>query len=660
MSLSRPCRRTVLTGALLAAVLAGGSVRAQPKAEPPRPDLVQAFSRALEAYRSGDLENGDRAAQTIDDKVALTTLRWAAIRLNSPDNLGLERISRFLRDEPNWPGRTFTRRKAEIAFLAADPASGEVLAYFSGQTPATPSGRLKLAQALRQGGKAADGDAMARALWREEVLSGPQRAALREQFGPALRTNDHMQRIEMLLVAGDRDGTVKTAELLGAGHVKWVRARLAAANGAKDTAKLLADVPANLKTTAGYRLALAQSLREKPDDAAAALNAPGDGADGPLADQLASERRIVATRLIEAGKTENAFALMANHEADTGTRGADADIFAGFIALRLLKDPQRAAPLFDKVMAAQVNAAQKARAAYWRGRTADAMRADAAPFYKRAAESGTHYYGQLAATRLGQRTIKLRNAPEPAENDSIVIKAIRLLEAADSRDLALPLYIDMARQGPDAETLSGLVRIARAHGDARGELAVARIALQRGFAFEREAFPVLPAADRAFSGNAEEWALAHAISKQESAFDAKAVSSAGARGLMQVLPGTAKETAKKIGRSYDLASLTGDPGYNLLIGTAYFSDLSAKFDGSMILAIAAYNAGPGNVRKWLDTLGDPRRSDVDPVDWVERIPFAETRSYVQRVLENWQVYRQRQGRQAYLRTETELKRQDRP
>ena len=129
---------------------------------------------------------------------------------------------------------------------------------------------------------------------------------------------------------------------------------------------------------------------------------------------------------------------------------------------------------------------------------------------------------------------------------------------------------------------------------------------------------------------------------------------------MQVLPGTAKETAKKIGRSYDLASLTADPGYNLLIGTAYFSELSKQFDGSMILAVAAYNAGPGNVRKWLDTLGDPRQSNVDPIDWVERIPFSETRSYVQRVTENWQVYRQRQGRQAFLRSETDLKGQDRP
>lgn len=660
MSLTRPCRRSVLSGALLVAAFAAVPAWAQPKPDAPRPDLVQAFNRALEAYRAGDLENGDRVTQAVDDRVAQTTLRWAAIRLNGPDNLGLQRINDFLRDEPDWPGRVFTRRKAEIAFLAADPASGEVLAFFGTQPPLTPSGKLKLALALRQAGKASEAEAMARALWREEPLSAPQRIALRDAFGPALRNADHMQRIETLIAANDRDGALKTAEILGPGPVKWLRARFAAANGAKETGKLLSEVPDALKVTPGYRLALAQSLREKPDEAAAALQASGEQADGPLADQLASERRIVATRLIEAGKIEAAFALMAQHEADTGTRGADADIFAGFIALRLLKDPQRAAPLFDKVLSAQVNAAQKARAAYWRGRAAEAMRADSAIFYRRAAESGITYYGQLAATRLGQRTIKLCSAPEPRDANSPVVTAIRLLEAADARDLALPLYIDMARQGADAETLSGLARIARVHGDARGELAVARIALQRGFVFEREAFPVLPAADRAFSGQPDEWALAHAIAKQESAFDPKAVSSAGARGLMQLLPGTAKETAKKLGRSYDLAALTNDPGYNLLLGTAYFSELSAKFDGSMILAIAAYNAGPGNVKKWIDTFGDPRQNGIDPIDWVERIPFSETRSYVQRVLENWQVYRQRQGRQAFLRTESELKRQDRP
>lgn len=655
-------RRTLLTQGLLLAAFGLSPAWGQTRAGSgqPSPQLVQAFDRALEAYRSGDLEGGDRAAQAVNDPVAQITLRWAAIRVNGAENLGLDRIQAFLRDAPDWPGRAFTRRKAEAAFLMGNPADGAVLPFFNGQPPMTPLGRLRLAQALKQAGKIADGDAMARALWREEALTQNQRVQMREGFGPILQASDHMQRIEMLLVAGDRDGALKTAELLGANHVKWLRARIAAANGAKDSGKLLAEVPSALRATPGYRLALAQSLREKPEDAAAALAASGADADGPLADQLASERRIVATRLIDAGKTPLAFSLMANHEADSGSRGADADIFAGFIALRLMKEPQRAAPLFDKVLTSQVSPALKARAAYWRGRAAEAMRADPTGFYKRAAESSISYYGQLAATRLGQRTIKLRNAPEPIDLDTPVIRAIRLLEAAEARDLALPLYIDMARQGADAQSLSALVRIARAHGDARAELTVARIGLQRGFTFEREAFPVLSMADRIFSGSPEEWALAHAIAKQESGFDSKAVSSAGARGLMQVLPGTAKETAKKIGRSYDLASLTADPGYNLLIGTAYFSELSKQFDGSMILAVAAYNAGPGNVRKWLDTLGDPRQSNVDPIDWVERIPFSETRSYVQRVTENWQVYRQRQGRQAFLRSETDLKGQDRP
>ena len=663
MPLARPCRRTVLTGSLAAAL----SAIAFPGAAQTRaggeiaPSLVQAFSRALEAYRAGDLENGDRAAQAVDDKTAQTALRWAAIRLNGADNLGLARILGFLRDEPNWPGRAFTRRKAESAFLAGDPAQGEVLAFFAGQPPATASGRFRLALALKQSGKTAEADAMARALWREEPLSAAQRATLRDQFAAMLRPADHMQRVEMLLVNGDRDGALKTAELIGTAPAKWVRARLAAAQGNKDAGKLLAELPDYLKRTPGYRLALAQTLREKPDEAALALAAPGEEAEGPLGDQLASERRIVATRLIEAKKLDAAFALMANHEAETGSRGADADIFAGFIALRLMKDPQRAAPLFDKALASDVNAATKARAAYWRGRAAEAMRADPTPFFKRAADQGVTYYGQLAAVRLGQRTLKLRAGPDPSDRAAnAVVRAIRLFEAAEARDLALPLYIDSARQAPDAETIAALTKIARTHGDARGELAVARIALQRGFPFEREAFPILPVADKAFAGQPDDWAFAHAIAKQESGFDPKAVSSAGARGLMQVLPATAKETAKKIGRSYDFAALTADPGYNLLIGTAYFSDLSRSFDGSMVLAVAAYNAGPGNVRKWLDALGDPRQQGVDVVDWVERIPFSETRSYVQRVLENWQVYRQRQGRQAALHSEHDLKRQARP
>ena len=657
--LFRPCRREVLTGSLAAAAwFVAAPARAQSGAGGDiSPSLLQAFTKALDAYRNGDMENGDRAMQAVDDKTAQTALRWAAIRLNGADNLGLSRLLSFLRDEPNWPGRAFTRRKAETAFLATDPSGGEVINFFAGQPPATPSGRLRLAIALKQAGKQAEAETMARALWRDDALQLAQRNTLRDQFGPSLQPADHLQRIELLLVAGDRDGALKTAELISPAHVKWVKARLAAANGSKDASALLAELPEPLKGTAGYRLALAQTLREKPDEAALALNMPGEAAEGTLGDQLASERRIVATRLIDAKKLEAAFNLMANHEAETGSRGADADIFAGFIALRLMKEPLRAAPLFEKAMAADVNAAQKARAAYWRGRTADGLRADSSVFYKRAAEHGATYYGQLAAVRLGQRQVKLRAAPDGQDNPtSPVIRAIKLFEAADARDLALPLYIDSARQALNAETLASLIKLARAQGDPRAQLTVARIGLQRGFPFEREAFPVLPVADKAFAGQHDEWALAHAIAKQESGFDPKAVSSAGARGLMQILPTTAKETAKKIGRSYDLAALTSDPGYNLLLGTAYFSDLSRSFDGSMVLSVAAYNAGPGNVRKWIDTFGDPRQQGVNPVDWVERIPFSETRSYVQRVLENWQIYRQRQGRQASLRSENDLKR----
>lgn len=663
MKCLRLSRRSLLAGAFYGVALAGAPLTfgapstARANARTPLgPDALQVFNRALEAYRSGDLETGDRAAQAVSDPIARLTLRWAAIRLNSSENLGTERIMAFLRDAPQWPTRSFIRRKAEAAFLGSNPGMAAVLNFFNGQPPQTQGGRLTYALALLQSGKTVEAQSLAQTLWREEPLTQAQRNTMRETFAPALRPADHMARIDFLLVEGDRDGALKTAEFLGAGHVRWVRARIAAASGAKDAGKLLAEVPDALRRTPGYRLAHAQILRDRPEEAARALAARGDEAEGPLGDLMATERRIIATRLIETNRPDLAFAVMANHEADSGSRSADADIFAAFIALRLMNDPQRAIPYLDRVLPSNANASLKARAAYWRGRAAEMMRADPTPFYRRAAESSTHYYGQLAATRLGQRTLRLRTAPEPRDNNTPVIQAIRLLEAVDARDLALPLYIDMARQGADAETLSGLVRIARAHGDARGELTVARIAAQRGFAFEREAFPVLPAADRAFSGEPEEWALAHAITKQESGFDPKAVSSAGARGLMQLLPGTAKETARKLGRSYNLAALTADQGYNLMLGTAYFSELSKQFNGAMILAVASYNAGAGNVRKWIASFGDPRQPGIDPVDWVERIPFGETRTYVQRVIENWQVYRQRQNKVAMLRTEAELKR----
>jgi soluble lytic murein transglycosylase len=222
-------------------------------------------------------------------------------------------------------------------------------------------------------------------------------------------------------------------------------------------------------------------------------------------------------------------------------------------------------------------------------------------------------------------------------------QAIKLLHEADARQLTLPLYIDLAQRLTDPTQLNALGDLAVAQRDSRALLAVGKSAVQRGFPLDLHAFPTIGVPAYEPVGGPVETAMVYAIARQESAFDPRAQSHAGARGLMQLMPATAKRTAKRFGVAFTLERLLSDAAYNAQIGAAHLSELMEDWRGSYILAFASYNAGGGNVKKWIDAYGDPRSPHVDPIDWVERIPFSETRNYVQRVMENLQVYRNRLG-----------------
>ncbi len=229
-----------------------------------------------------------------------------------------------------------------------------------------------------------------------------------------------------------------------------------------------------------------------------------------------------------------------------------------------------------------------------------------------------------------------------------LVGALRLAYRLGDASLSVPLLAQAARTARDAEAFALLAELAAEANDTRGRLLVGKRALHAGHLLHAEAFPTdgVPPVDDA---GAVERAMVLAIARQESAFEPGAISPAGARGLMQLMPATARETAKRAGLAFDLNRLTADPAYNATLGTAHLGELVGYWRGSYILTFAAYNAGPGNVRRWIAAYGDPRSPGVDPVDWVERIPFNETRNYVQRVMENLQVYRERvDGRTALL------------
>jgi soluble lytic murein transglycosylase len=333
---------------------------------------------------------------------------------------------------------------------------------------------------------------------------------------------------------------------------------------------------------------------------------------------------------------------------------------AGWIALRFLADPATAAQHFARIGIGSVNPTTLARAGYWQGRAAEAAGRiqEARAAYSAAAIQSTSYYGQLARAKLGLPQIELNGAPggrvrgiERLE----IVRAVQLLYDLEERELAVPIFADMGENG-DPDALVGLGEVASRHGDARGMLLLGKAALNRGLPFDFYAYPVTGIPPFRSIGPEVEPSIVYAIARQESAFNPSVVSPAQAYGLMQVTPDAGRYVCKKYGANFDLVRMKNDPVYNAALGAAELGGLIEDYRGSYIMTFAAYNAGRGSVKKWVERYGDPRDSKIDAVDWVELIPFSETRNYVQRIMENLQVYRARFGGGSRLQIEADLHR----
>jgi soluble lytic murein transglycosylase len=319
---------------------------------------------------------------------------------------------------------------------------------------------------------------------------------------------------------------------------------------------------------------------------------------------------------------------------------------AGWIALRFLRDPYTALEHFGHIDEGSSDPIVRARAAYWRGRAAEAagefkeMRAQ----YEAAARYPTAYYGQLARARLGLEEIASnRSPPEPGPIAHVLERAADVLYAVGERDLAVSFMNDVAEESSDVTAITALGQLTERYNDARAMLLIGKVALARGFAMEQYAFPDIGLPPYGAIGPQLDRCIVYSIARTESGFDQRDMSPAKAVGLMQVTPEAGRDTAKRFGVAYDWNRLVSDPVYNTQMGAAELAALLQEYRGSYIMAFAGYNAGRGRVQQWVAQHGDPRDPKVDAVDWVERIPFAETRNYVQRVMENLQVYCARFG-----------------
>jgi soluble lytic murein transglycosylase len=506
-----------------------------------------------------------------------------------------------------------------------------------------------------------------RETWRSDAFSQEVELRVLDQFGDMLRRADHKARMDRRLYEkDDTDAGMRAATRLGGHEPAIAKARAAMLNPRGDK-KTVDAVPAAARDDVGYKLARIQMLRrsDKLSEAVALMGTVPKLDDSHDLDEWWIERRLLVRELLDNGEPKKAYVVA--RDATLPSRDvyrAEQQWTAGWVALRYLNDPTAAAAHFKKVSEQAESPISMARGLYWQGRAAEAQKrpAEARQYYQQAARFPTAYYGQIARSKAGLGEIAL-NAPPPltaeqraklARHD--VYRAAQLLYAVDQRDLLNALMADMGDKSDDIGLLTMLAELAASNEDPRAMLLVGKLALSRGHPLDHPAFPTVGLPAYKPIGPEVEPALVYSIARQESWFNPKTVSSANAMGFMQVTPAAGKYLAKKFKVTYDQKRLLNDMVYNMQMGAAELGDLIKDYRGSYIMAFAAYNAGRGRVRDWVSRYGDPRDPKVDPIDWVERIPFSETRNYVQRVLENAQVYRLRFGGGARLLIEADLRR----
>ncbi|HYD37452.1 MAG TPA: lytic transglycosylase domain-containing protein [Allosphingosinicella sp.] len=594
------------------------------------------------------------AYSPVPPAVAADIARWNSLR--QTDSLPFSAYASFLMSHRGWPGETAMRRTAEKA-NAEGGAAYEVIGFFTAFPPLTPAGHARLAFALAASGRGDEALEAARKAWTGGVLPPADEAGILGRFGPRLTSADHDARLEALLGNRDTQSAARTLPLASAQRQALYATRLALQTRAPDAASRLAALGpvegdagllvdrANWLRGTGQSLAARQlmaqphRLTRPPANAEKWFESMMALAKGAANDAQWSTAWQIASQLDDAYPAGTDVSARPYGERDEYTNLA---WLAGNAANKLGRFAD-AARLFDLYGRAARSSQTRTKGFYWAARAAfnAGQTAQSNAWLEQAAASPDQFYGQLALERLGRRvTPPAPTFATPSSAERSAFARRPLVQAARAlgdmgRWSDQSLFVRAIAE--QAETVSDRILAAQfGRSIGRPDLGVwvAREARNKGQTFYDPAgFPevTLPAA---YSSN---WALAHGITRQESSFDRAAVSHAGARGLMQLMPGTAREQAGKIGLPYDFGRLTSDPAYNVMLGSSYFARLLDEFGGHAPLAVASYNAGAGNVRRWLRANGDPR-GGADIVTWIEAIPYSETRNYVQRVLENAVVY----------------------
>ncbi|WP_169568919.1 lytic transglycosylase domain-containing protein [Sneathiella limimaris] len=571
-------------------------------------------------------------------------IRWSWLRAYK-GGATFEEITSFVIDNPDWPYRQTLLRRAEEALINPIDAR-RTISWFYERPPITGMGMQRYGEALLAVGQAEEGKKWIRKAWHEGNFSKGLENKFLRQHKKLLSLEDHENRLDRLLWGRRAEDAIRMLDRVSSDQKKVAIARIRLMRMSKNVDAGVRQVPDQLQNDYGFIFDRIKWRRRKGRDEDAQSLLLKVPSTAPYPEIWWREREIQARKLLRKGHITDAYQLASQHGLTSGAKFAEAEWLAGWVALRFLHEYDEALAHFTRLYNNVSYPISRSRGAYWIARSYAALKdkKSARYWYEQGSQFSSTFYGQLSMAELNTNEapdLKKKSsfgsqAKSRLDQDELVLIVKNLAELGQAR-YTRPFLMKLTERSQSAEDYVYLAKLSEEIERPDYSVAVAKRASQLGTELPDISWPTaieLP------EDAAIEHPLILAITRQESAFATDAVSPAGARGLMQLMPRTAKHVSKKLKLSYSRSRLIQDPAYNVTLGSNYLGNLIDRFDGSYILAIASYNAGGSRVRRWIEDWGDPRRGDINTVDWIELIPFSETRNYVQRVMENLQVYRQ--------------------
>lgn len=626
------------------------------------------------AFDAADRKQWDVArdvASRLSSAAARDLVLWRAF--TTKDNgAAYADMERFFVSHRDWPNQRGLQARVEEAMPAAAMPPEQVIAWFQGRDPVSGEGMIKLGDAYLRKSQDANARNWIRKGWIEGNFTLERMGSISSGYRALLTAEDHKARAARLVWANEYGQANAMTNWISADIATLISARIKLRQAARDADAAYARVPSNLENDAGLLFDRAHWLRKRDRDAEARplLIRASQTLEGtpPDAEEWWNERNYQAREALDAGNPQQAYQIASAHNMrkDVGVPFSDAEFLSGWIALRFLNKPDIALDHFMRLRDAVTAPISIARAHYWAGRSADkaGRTSDAQRQFETAAAYPMTFYGQLAAATANPRgSLSLpvsrttATATKQAVLDQSIMQAMQALADVGAEGLMRTFALASAETFNDRDQFVVLTNFLRQLNQPALALRVAKRGIQRNMPLYDIAYPTISLPVYRGNNTAPESALILGLTRQESEFDSDALSSAGARGLMQMMPATAKITARQHGIPFGGKGDLLTPSVNLQLGMAHVSDLLSSFAGSYVLSIASYNAGAGRINQWISTYGDPRATNADIVDWIERIPFSETRNYVLRVMENTQVYRNiLAGRDVPLMIASDLKR----